>query len=53
MNAKRLNDRIRSVRVGARAKQPLQYRIDLVRQKRAATNYQRPQAFEASLKERK
>lgn len=53
MKAKSLNDRIRSVRVGARAKLPLQYRIDLVREKRAKKNHHRAHAFEASLKERK
>ena len=49
MNTSSLADRIRSVRIGVRATQPLQYRIDLVRQKRALKKNPRPQAFEVYL----
>ncbi|MDF1823784.1 MAG: hypothetical protein P1U68_04030 [Verrucomicrobiales bacterium] len=46
MNASTLDFRIRTVRVGVRARQPLQYRIDLVRRRRAEKKNLRPQAFE-------
>ncbi|MDF2375165.1 MAG: hypothetical protein P1U81_02915 [Verrucomicrobiales bacterium] len=46
MNTSTLHDRIRSVRVGVRARQPLQYRIDLVRKRRAEKRNDRPRAFE-------
>lgn len=46
MNASCLDDRIRSVRIGLRANQPLPYRINLVRKLHAKQKKTHPQGFE-------